>query len=109
MYFRQLRPFKKKTHMNNKLRQNIQPMIYGTAHGRWKWPNALAKVKLNNTGSTDGYLSIPGSAFYLLEFISHLCCHSPTQPQLELELDLIMGRPPTHAGTFKALPGNLYS
>jgi hypothetical protein len=38
-------------------------------------------------------------------------CHSPTQPQLELELDLIMGRkPPTHQptplttplGTFKA-------
>ena len=41
------------------------------------------------------------------------CCHSPTQPQLELELDLIMGRkppPPTHPpGTFKALPGNLGS
>jgi hypothetical protein len=29
-------------------------------------------------------------------------CHSPTQPQHELELDLIMG-------TFKALPGNLGS
>ena len=38
-------------------------------------------------------------------------CHSPTQPQLELELDLIMGRnpPPTTTGTFKALPGNLGS
>ena len=24
------------------------------------------------------------------------CCHSPTQPQLELELDLIMGRKPPH-------------
>ena len=39
-------------------------------------------------------------------------CHSPTQPQLELELDLIMGRnppPPYHTGTFKALPDNLGS
>jgi hypothetical protein len=38
-------------------------------------------------------------------------CHSPTQPQLELELDLIMGRKPptTPPGTFKALPGNLGS
>jgi hypothetical protein len=39
-------------------------------------------------------------------------CHSPTQPQLELELDLIIGRkppPPHHTGTFKALPGNLGS
>ena len=37
-------------------------------------------------------------------------CHGPTQPQLELELDLIMGRnPPTPPGTFKALPGNLGS
>ena len=40
-------------------------------------------------------------------------CHNPTQPQHELELDLIMGRkPPTHhhhTGTFKALPGNLGS
>ena len=41
-----------------------------------------------------------------------LNCHSPTQPQLELELDLVMGRkPPPHptTGTFKALPGNLGS
>jgi hypothetical protein len=38
------------------------------------------------------------------------CCHSPTQPQLEMELDLIMGRkPPTPPGTFKALPANLGS
>jgi hypothetical protein len=40
------------------------------------------------------------------------CCHSPTQPQLEFELDLLMGRkPPTppHPGTFKALPDNLGS
>ena len=41
------------------------------------------------------------------------CCHSPTQPQLELALDLIMGRnPPTHPpppGTIKALPDNLGS
>ena len=38
-------------------------------------------------------------------------CHSPTQPQLELELDLIMGRkpPPPPPGTFKALPDNLGS
>ena len=41
-------------------------------------------------------------------------CHSPTQPQLELVLDLIMGRkppttPPPPPGTFKALPGNLGS
>ena len=40
-------------------------------------------------------------------------CHSPTQPQHELVLDLIMGRnpptPPPHTGTFKALPGNLGS
>jgi hypothetical protein len=40
-------------------------------------------------------------------------CHSPTQPQHELELDLIMGRnpPPTTppTGTFKALPGKLGS
>ena len=39
-------------------------------------------------------------------------CHSPTQPQLELELDLIMGRKPphpTHTGTFKALPDNVGS
>ena len=39
-------------------------------------------------------------------------CHSPTQPQHELELDLIMGRKPppsTHTGTFNALPGNLGS
>ena len=39
-------------------------------------------------------------------------CHSPTQPQLELVFDLIMGRdPPTTPppGTFKALPGNLGS
>ena len=41
-----------------------------------------------------------------------LNCHSPTQPQPELELDLIMGRnppPPPHAGTFKELSGNLGS
>jgi hypothetical protein len=39
-------------------------------------------------------------------------CHSPIQPQLELELDLIMGRKPptTHTPeTFKALPDNLGS
>ena len=41
-------------------------------------------------------------------------CHSPTQPQYELVLDLIMGRnpphtTPPHTGTFKALPGNLGS
>jgi hypothetical protein len=40
-------------------------------------------------------------------------CHSPTQPQLELELDLIMGRkPPNHPtppGTLKALSDNLGS
>ena len=38
-------------------------------------------------------------------------CHSQTQPQHELELDLIMGRnpPPTPPGTFRALPGNLGS
>ena len=37
-------------------------------------------------------------------------CHSPTQPQHELELDLIMGRNPPHpTGTIKALPGNLGS
>ena len=42
----------------------------------------------------------------------HSYCHSPTQPQHELELDLIMGRNPTPAtttGTSKALPGNLGS
>ena len=46
-------------------------------------------------------------------------CHSPTQPQHELEHDLIMGRKPPysrsvlhlitvvyHPGTFKALPDN---
>ena len=50
------------------------------------------------------------------------CCHSPTQPQHELELDFIMGRNPPYChcvphhiatvyptGTFKALPGNLGS
>ena len=40
-------------------------------------------------------------------------CHSPTQHQLELVLDLIMGRNPPHPthqpGTFKALPDNLGS
>jgi hypothetical protein len=36
-------------------------------------------------------------------------CHSPTQPQLELELDFIMGMNPSHPGTFKALPDNLGS
>ena len=41
-------------------------------------------------------------------------CHSPTQPQLELVLDLIMGRNPPHqpthpTGTFKALPDILGS
>ena len=55
------------------------------------------------------------------------CCHSPTQPQLELELsqpnststgvelDLIMGRNPPHpphptppTGTYKAPPDNLF-
>ena len=36
-------------------------------------------------------------------------CHSPTQPQLDLVLDLIMGRNPPHTGTFKALPDNLGS
>jgi hypothetical protein len=35
------------------------------------------------------------------------CCHSPTQPQHELELELIMGRNPPTPGTFKALPGHL--
>jgi hypothetical protein len=35
--------------------------------------------------------------------------HSPTQPQHELELDLIMGRNPPNTGTFKALPGILVS
>jgi hypothetical protein len=41
------------------------------------------------------------------------CCHNPTQPQLELEHDLIMGRnppPPPHTpGVFKALPDNIGS
>ena len=38
-------------------------------------------------------------------------CHSPIQPQHELELDLVMGRnPPPHpTATFKALPGDLVS
>ena len=43
----------------------------------------------------------------------HYFGHSPTQPQHELVLDLIMGRNPPHPttppGTFKALPGNLGS
>ena len=47
------------------------------------------------------------SVFACLQF-----CHSPTQPQLELEIDLILGRNPhhpTHTGTFKALPDNVGS
>jgi hypothetical protein len=41
--------------------------------------------------------------------INLIGCHSQTQPQLELELDLIMGRNPPQPGTFKALPDNLGS
>jgi hypothetical protein len=33
---------------------------------------------------------------YVNTMYARFCCHSPTQPQLELELDLIMGKnPPT--------------
>ena len=47
--------------------------------------------------------------FFYLAY-KYINCHSPTQPQLELVLDLIMGRnPPHHTGTFKALPDNLGS
>ena len=50
----------------------------------------------------------------VINFQLKIFCHSPTQPQLESVLDLIMGRkPPTHPtpppGTFKALPDNLGS
>ena len=47
-------------------------------------------------------------------YLPYLYCHSPTQPKLELVLDLIIGRkppphPPHQTGTFKALPGNIGS
>jgi hypothetical protein len=59
-------------------------------------------------------LSLLSSFMYctILSWEKSMYCHSPTQLQLELELDLIMGRNPpypTHPGTFKALPGNLGS
>jgi hypothetical protein len=36
---------------------------------------------------------------------NHINCHSPTQPQLELELDLIMGRNPPHHPTTRNFSG----
>jgi hypothetical protein len=53
-------------------------------------------------------LLFSGNVF--LKDIEFAFCNSPTQPQHEMELDIIMGRnsptpPPT--GTFKALTGNI--
>ena len=46
-----------------------------------------------------------------LRGFSKIRCHSPTQPQHELELNLIMGSqdPTHHPGTFEELTGNLGS
>jgi hypothetical protein len=50
-----------------------------------------------------------------MEIVINWNCHSPTQTQQELELDIIIGMEPNHIScgnsteTFKALAGNLGS
>jgi hypothetical protein len=57
------------------------------------------------------YSSISNSWLVAKPLVININCYSPTQPQHELKLDLIMSRKPptTPPGTVMALAGNLES
>jgi hypothetical protein len=57
-------------------------------------PRSVSALELMNTSLSQ---CLPQVFFTWIACTESKCCHSPTQPQPELELDLIMGRnpPPT--------------
>ena len=91
---------------------NVQWSLYTVQRALHRGAGLSGIDSLLWNSSDRGGLAILEDASVLSNtWMGWLFCHSPTQPQQELELDLIMSRKPptTHPGTFKALPDNLGS